>query len=59
LAMAVDDGVPGAGVAWAWYNANAYSLSSTTPFFKQDPRWAIVPRTDANVLPDQPITTPP
>ena len=50
LAMLVDAGAPGATAAWDWYKTNAYSLTPAS-YFARDPRWAIVPRTDANVLP--------
>lgn len=50
LAMLVDQQVPGAMAAWSWYNANKPAT---------DARWAILPRTDHNILPPQPTTTPP
>jgi hypothetical protein len=59
LAMLVDQAVPGAGAAWAWYDTNGYSLPSAATYRNGDPRWAIVPRADNNVLPSQPTTTPP
>lgn len=59
LAMLVDQAVPGANVGWSWYNTNGYSLPSAATYRNGDPRWAIVPRTDDNVLPPQPTTTPP
>jgi hypothetical protein len=59
LSMAVDKGVSGASAAYAWYYTNGYSLASTAAFNNRDPRWAIVPRTDNNVLPPQPTATPP
>ncbi len=59
LAMLVDQGVPGADAAWSWYNTNGYSLPGVAAYRDGDPRWAIVPRTDNNVLPPQPTTTPP
>lgn len=57
LAMAVDQGLPGAASAWNWYNANDYSLVTGASRSAQ-PRWAIVPRTDTNVLPAQPTSIP-
>ena len=59
LAMLLDQAVPGASMAWSWYNTNGYSLPSAATYRNGDPRWAIVPRTDDNVLPPQPTTTPP
>jgi hypothetical protein len=59
LAMLVDQSVPGASAAWSWYNTNDYSLPNAVTTHNADPRWAIVPRTDNNVLPPQPTTTPP
>jgi hypothetical protein len=52
LAMLVDEQAPGATTAWSWWIGNVYSK---VPDFANDPKWAIVPRTDANVLPAQPI----
>jgi hypothetical protein len=57
LAMLVDAGAPGAAAAWDWYKTNAYSVTPAS-YFARDPRWAIVPRTDANVLPSQPTAIP-
>ncbi len=60
LAMLVDQNAPGAAAAWSWWNANVYSKvpeSHLVPF-ASDPRWAILPRTDRNVLPAQPTTMP-
>jgi hypothetical protein len=59
LAMLVDQAVPGAIAAWAWYDANGYSLPSAAAYRNGDPRWAIVPRADNNVLPSMPTATPP
>jgi len=59
LAMAVDDAVPGAATAWEWFDTNGYSLPNVVLWVNKDPRWAIVPRTDNNVLPPQPTATPP
>ena len=59
LAMAKDQGVPGAAAAWAWYYTNGYSLPGSISNHNVDPRWAIVPRTDSNVLPPQSTATPP
>ncbi len=52
LAMTVDQNQPRAAQAWAWFKANVYSK---VPDFANDPKWAIVPRTDTNVLPAQPL----
>ena len=58
LAMLVDAGAPNAAAAWAWWQTYAYGL--ITPSFRAtDPRWAIIPRTDSNVLPPMPTATPP
>ena len=51
LAMLVDQSAPGIAPAWAWWIGNVYSK---VPDFANDPKWAIVPRTDTNVLPAQP-----
>ncbi|HEV2099775.1 MAG TPA: hypothetical protein VGR45_12730, partial [Stellaceae bacterium] len=51
LAMLVDEEAPGAVTAWSWWEANVYSK---VPDFANDPKWAIMPRTDTNVLPAQP-----
>jgi hypothetical protein len=59
LAMLVDQDVPGASAAWLWYDTNGYSLPNAISWRNGDPRWAIAPRTDANVLPAQPTATPP
>ena len=48
LAMLVDEAQPGAVRAWSWWIGNVYSK---VPDFANDPKWAIVPRTDTNVLP--------
>lgn len=48
LAMAVDQGQPRASDAWLWFKTNVYAK---VPDFGNDPKWAIVPRTDGNVLP--------
>ena len=58
LAMAVDDAIPGATTAWSWFDTNGYSLPNVVAWVNGDPRWAIVPRTDANVLPAPAPTTP-
>jgi hypothetical protein len=50
LAMLVDQGAPNNASAWSWWTKNVYS---TVPDFANDPKWAIVPRTDDNVLPAQ------
>ncbi len=52
LAMLVDEAQPGAVKAWSWWIGNVYSK---VPDFANDPKWAIVPRTDTNVLPAQPL----
>jgi hypothetical protein len=59
LAMLVDQNAPGASAAWAWYFANGYSLPNAITTHNTDPRWAIVPRTDNNVLPPMPTSIPP
>ena len=59
LAMGVDDGVTGGAAAWSWWNTNAYSLSAYHTNAIGNPQWAIIPRTDANVLPAQSTVTPP
>jgi len=61
LAQAVDDGVPGAAAAWAWFQTNVYNvaLSAGNGTFAGDQRYAILPRTDTNVLPAQSTVTPP
>jgi hypothetical protein len=51
LAMLVDEGEPNVGAAWNWWLANVYSK---VPDFANDPKWAIIPRTDTNILPSQP-----
>jgi hypothetical protein len=55
MAMLVDQNAAGAAAAWSWMQANVYSK---VPDFSSDPKWAIVPRTDNNVLPPQPTTMP-
>ncbi len=35
---------------WAWHKANDPGITNNAPY-SPDPRWAFVPRTDANVLP--------
>jgi hypothetical protein len=60
LAMLVDQNAPGAAAAWSWWKASVYSKvpgSHLVPF-TSDPRWAILPRTDRNVLPAQPTKMP-
>jgi hypothetical protein len=52
LAMLIDQGAPGAPQAWSWWIANVYSQ---VPDFANDPKWAIVPRIDTNMLPAQPL----
>ena len=56
LAMLVDEGAAGAAAAWRWWEINVYKA---VPDFGADPKWAIVPRTDANALPAQPTAVPP
>ena len=51
MAMMVDQGI----TTWNWWNTNVYSQIA----FATDPTWDIVPRTDNNVLPAQPTSTPP
>lgn len=57
LAMLVDAGARDAVAAWNWYKTNAYSVTPSA-YLARDPRWAIVPRTDANDLPPQPTAIP-
>ncbi len=57
LAMMVDNGDPGAAQAWSWFVPNVYRAIPAGDL-QFDPKWAIVPRTDANTLPAQPIATP-
>ena len=64
LAMLVDAGDTGAAQAWQWWQANVYSVLNSSAAvagssFSRDPTWAIVPRTDNNMLPPQPTATPP
>ncbi len=56
LATLVDAGVPGAVQAEAWMQANVYQPLLTGGSLAADPSWAIVPRTDTNTLPSQPLT---
>ncbi len=60
LAMLVDQNAPGAAAAWSWWKANIYSKVPGPHLapFSSDPRWAILPRTDRNVLPAQPTKMP-
>jgi Protein of unknown function (DUF3383) len=58
LAGAVAHGDPGAAQAWRWFLANVYRAIPTSEL-EGDPKWAIIPRTDANTLPSQPSATPP
>ena len=58
LAMLVDAGAPGAPAAWNWWQTNVYSIVLAHGGFGAYPNWAIVPRTDANVLPAQPTAPP-
>jgi len=55
LAMLVDQSAPNIAAAWSWWIGNVYSK---VPDFATDPKWAIVPRTDTNLLPTQPTTAP-
>jgi hypothetical protein len=57
LAMLLDAGALGAAAAWNWYITNGYSVTPAA-YLARDPRWAIVPRTDANDLPLQPTAIP-
>jgi hypothetical protein len=43
---------PGGAQAWNWLKQNIYNA---VPDFNTDPKWAIIPRTDNNILP--PIST--
>ena len=54
LAMMVDAGDPRAATAWAWYKPTVYDAIS----LDSNPKWAIVPRTDSNVLPAIPTVVP-
>ncbi|MBF6560550.1 MAG: DUF3383 family protein [Candidatus Binataceae bacterium] len=56
VAMLDDAGAPGAAAAWAWMKTNVENAATTIP---TAPKWAIVPRTDANALPPIPTATPP
>jgi Protein of unknown function (DUF3383) len=58
LADAVAHGDPGAAQAWRWFLENVYRAIPAGKL-EGDPKWAIVPRTDANALPSQPTATPP
>lgn len=51
MAMLVDQGAIRSVAAWNWWQSNVYSK---VPDFANDPKWAIIPRTDANALPSQP-----
>jgi hypothetical protein len=51
MAMMVDQGL----TTWDWWNTNVASKINFNP----NPMWDVVPRTDSNVLPAQPTTTPP
>jgi hypothetical protein len=57
MAMLDDAAAPGAAQAWAWLQANVETPAMSG--LLTAPKWAIVPRTDANVLPAQPTATPP
>ena len=58
MASIVDNSVPGAAQAEAWIKANVYQPLVANGTFASDPSWAIIPRTDTNVLPAQPTATP-
>ncbi len=51
----VDEGAPGATQAEAWIKAHVYQPLVASGSLAADPSWAIVPRTDHNTLPAQPI----
>lgn len=57
LAMMVDAGDPRAAAAWAWFFANVYQVIPLAQL-QVNPRWAILPRTDNNVLPPIPTSIP-
>lgn len=50
LAMMVDQGLPGAAEAWAWFEANVYRAAPQEGFCK-NARWAVVPRATPLALP--------
>ena len=56
IAMMVDAGDSGAAAAWAWFLANVYHMIPLAEL-SADPKWAIIPRTDTNVLPAIPTTS--
>jgi len=58
LAGAAWRGDPGAARAWSWFLTNVYHVIRPADL-QADPKWAIVPRTDTNILPAQPTATPP
>ncbi len=61
LAPLVDQGAAGAAQAWMWMDANVrrpIAAATAGAPFSQDPSWAIVPRTDKNVLPPWPTKVP-
>ncbi|HEY3908444.1 MAG TPA: hypothetical protein VGM07_00975 [Stellaceae bacterium] len=58
LSPLVDAGVSGAAQAEAWVKANIHDPLVSNGDLPGDPSWAIVPRTDHNVLPAQPTALP-
>lgn len=50
LAMMVDQGLPGAAEAWAWFEANVYRAAPPEGF-RKNARWAVVPRQTPLALP--------
>jgi hypothetical protein len=54
LATLADEDAPGAAQAEAWMQPNVYAAIGAQ--WATDPSWAIIPRTDTNVLPPQPTT---
>jgi hypothetical protein len=58
LAAMVDRGDAGAMQAWGWFVPNVYRAIPAADL-EADPKWCILPRTDANPLPAQPTATPP
>jgi hypothetical protein len=55
LAYLVDGNATGAVESWGWWKSNIYGKISN---LANDPRWAIVPRTDKYQLPPQPTDIP-
>jgi hypothetical protein len=55
MAYLVDSNLPGASKGWDWWMSNVYHK---VPDFARNPKWAIVPRNDANTLPEISAHTP-